>query len=253
MEVQHDPTPNLPDPRLPGATERRDAEDLLDEPAIKLIVELRRKPSAAARETGTPKATVYAWLRRIREDGYADKLPPSLRRGAGLDQGADLLGQRVGLHSYPVFGSVPAGLFEGYAVYDDEPSGTFETDLKVVARPPRNFPPFGFKVSGDSMTNLAEPHHFPHDSLVLVDPNLKESPGDFVVVVDLETGAQTLKQIKWAKLPEMEKPGPILCALNPDPKFKPTPIDHDRDRFQVVGVVVDSKLPSYRRGPTRRR
>ncbi|MDX9971899.1 MAG: S24 family peptidase [FCB group bacterium] len=203
----------------------------------------------ASLRTGVPKASIYADLRRIRADGLAHYLPP--HHQSGRPQGGTL---PSGQFSYPLYEAVQAGMFVQGAQHDPEPVGTFESDVHVpVADRPDAVQPFAMTVRGDSMTNHDEEYHFPHGSRVLVDPNLTPHVGDFVVVSDNEDGGSTLKQMVWMRLEGAEQAGPALRALNPDPKYGPFPYDNLSGRFRVVGTVVDSQLPAYRRGQLRRR
>ena len=195
-------------------------------------------------KTGEPKASIYADLRRIRQDGLAHELPLHLQPGRA--KAAATL--PVGKHSYPLFEAVQVGAFSEGAQHDPEPIGVFESDVLLV---PGNVPdaiaPFAMLVRGDSMTNHEENFHFPDGSKVLVDPGLTPHVGDFVVVSDNEGGGSTLKQMMWLRLPGAAASGPALKALNPDPKYGPFSYDNNSGSFRVVGVVVDSQLPAYRR------
>ena len=75
--------------------------------------------------------------------------------------------------------------------------------------------------------------------------------GDFVVVADSEGGGSALKLLDWLRLEGKEQPGPVLRALNPDPRYGPFLYDNTNDRFRVIGVVVDSQLPAYKRRSAR--
>lgn len=227
----------------------------LRRPSIQLL--LHKQPNGAyptvaevSQRTGEPKSSIYADLRRIRKEGLAQELPPHLR--SGNPRAVDT--PPTGKHSYPLFEAVQAGVFAEGAQYDPEPAGVFESDVLVLPADGQDgqdgqdaVSPFAMLVRGDSMTNPDEEFHFPDGSKVLIDPGLTPRVGDFVVVSDNEEGASTLKQMMWLRLPGCGAPGPALKALNPNPRYGPFPYDNASGRFRVVGVVVDSQLPAYRR------
>ena len=228
----------------------------LRRPSIQLL--LHKQPNGAyptvaevSERTGEPKSSIYADLRRIRKEGLTQELPPHLRSGnpRAVDPRA-VDTPPTGKHSYPLFEAVQAGVFAEGAQYDHdpEPAGVFESDVLVLPADGQDaVSPFAMLVRGDSMTNPDEEFHFPDGSKVLIDPGLTPRVGDFVVVSDSEEGASTLKQMMWLRLPGHDAPGPALKALNPNPRYGPFPYDNASGRFRVVGVVVDSQLPAYRR------
>ena len=231
---------------------RQGGRERLHKEAIQLL--LKPGPSGRYRtvadvseQTGVPRATIYADLRRIREDGLAHCLPA--HHQAGRPGGES---QPVGRFSYPLFEATQVGAFAQTMQHEPEPVGVFESDALVQpANKPGAVPPFAILVRGDSMTNPSEEWHFPAGSKVLVDPSLTPHIGDFVVVADSEGGGSTLKLLDWLRLEGEEQPGPALRALNPDPRYGPFLYDNTNNRFRVIGVVVDSQLPAYKRRSTR--
>ena len=90
---------------------------------------------------------------------------------------------------------------------------------------------FWLRVVGASMTS-ATAHSFPEGSLILVAPDIEPRPGQFVVARMLDTAEATFKQL-------VKDAGELfLKPLNPAYPMKP--LD---ERWEIVGTVVDGKMP----------
>lgn len=90
---------------------------------------------------------------------------------------------------------------------------------------------FWLKVVGSSMTSPSG-HSFPEGFLILVAPDIEPRPGQFVVARMIDTNEATFKQL-------VRDAGELyLKPLNPVYPIKP--ID---DAWEIVGTVVDGKMP----------
>lgn len=237
-------------PPAGSSNAKKPLQERLQEPAIQWLIKewhrldptnsgvpLAPLPNArhAAEATGTPVASVYATIQKLRDSPLAVELPPNFRQTH-----SDVRVHDHGMYRYPIYDKVPTGALGG-AYPASEPLGTFVTDLHV--RPMENRPPpFALRVSGHGMTNPAALTQFPDGALVLCDPSQMPDLKDFVVALDRTDGSLTLKQLtNRAPLPERDL---WLTPLNPDPAYSAVPLDDEN--HEVLGVVVDAVLPLYR-------
>ncbi|WP_257604190.1 LexA family transcriptional regulator [Pseudomonas tolaasii] len=93
--------------------------------------------------------------------------------------------------------------------------------------------PLGFwlRVTGSSMVSTSEVS-FPEGYLILVAPEVDPRPGQFVVARLIASNEATFKQLVWDAGEFFMKP------LNPA-----YPIKHMGDEWEIVGTVVDGKIP----------
>ncbi|RRD58023.1 S24 family peptidase [Comamonadaceae bacterium OH2545_COT-014] len=100
------------------------------------------------------------------------------------------------------------------------------------------------------MTNPSLPYHFPDGTDVLIDPHIEPEPADFVAVACVENGGGiVVKRLvrEYQQGRAGDRPAYSLVSLNP--VYAPIPLDGEQHR--VIGVVVDSRLPSYIRSQAR--
>jgi SOS-response transcriptional repressor LexA len=157
----------------------------------------------------------------------------TLQRRAGRQSRPKSRGSKT-VHTYPVYGKVQAGDWNGSDQHDGEQTGTYYTDLDL---PARGEEPYALKVSGLSMTDNAATVEFPEGSFVLIDPATEPRPGDFVVAFDVTDQSTTFK--KFARLPDGSN-----CLRPLNPAYPTLPLT---EYHQILGVVAEAFLPLYRR------
>lgn len=149
-------------------------------------------------------------LLALEEKGYLSREDHTAR---GLKLSED---SSVGV-AIPVLGRVAAG---APLLAEENRDGTLVVDPEM-ARGRRTL--FALQVKGDSMLNA---HILPGDK-VIVAQTAHADPGD--VVVALLDGEATVKTFR--------KTGSRLFLDPANPKYKPIPIEEDRD-FRIIGKVV---------------
>lgn len=92
---------------------------------------------------------------------------------------------------------------------------------------------FWLRVIGNSMASASEAS-FPEGYLILVSPETDPRPGQFVVARLIDSNEATFKQLVWDAGEFFMKP------LNPA-----YPIRLLGDQWEIVGTVVDGKIPRY--------
>jgi len=90
---------------------------------------------------------------------------------------------------------------------------------------------FWLTVAGNSMTS-ATGVSFPEGYLILVAPDVEPNPGQFIVARLIASNEATFKQMVW------DAGDFYLKSLNPAYPIKP--LD---DEWEIVGTVVDAKIP----------
>lgn len=247
---------------------RKTVAELLQEPAVRdILLEARRYDgelktltdvaaediARAAEEGRLPitQPTLTKYLNRLAADvldvpeawqpewGDLAVALQTLHHRAGRQAKPKNRGSKT-VHTYPVYGKVQAGGWNGSDQHDGVPTGTYYTELDL---PDGDKDPFALRVEGLSMTNGAASTEFPEGSVVLVDPNLVPTRGDFVVAFDTTDQNTTLKQLKV--LPDGTQ---YLAPLNPA-----FPTLHLNEYHQLLGVVVEAFKPLYSHPRLRRR
>jgi len=212
------------------------AEELLEHPVIKYLVETEgATQTQAAERFGVSQPIISKWVCRLRDEGYADHLPPRLAAGKPRTTSATLADR----YRYTVYGKVQAGDWNGADKHDSTPVGVYHSYLKLSQGPGGE--PFALLVSGDSMTDAAASATFPEGAYVLVNPNIEAVSGDFVVAMDTRDGATTFKKL------QRNGDKTVLVPLNP--AFDPIPVDSPYIR--ITGVVVEAQMNLYSRATPR--
>ncbi len=93
---------------------------------------------------------------------------------------------------------------------------------------------FALQVRGDSMVAPAgQWPTFPHDCMIIVDPNRKAGPG-YPVLVEFQDGRTTFRML------ELDGPHKCLKPLNPIYHTQPMP-----DDARIAGVVVQVQIHTF--------
>lgn len=250
--------------KLKRPNKRRDVLELLEIPAIQdalrgmpLVEAASADEARLAREVerGGPNRTLFSqpmlskYIKRIRdaltkgdlkEEAVQERLgldhtPPLLLLLNRTSRAADARRGTRGVHTYPVYGRLQAGDWNGSDQHDGEQVGTYYTDLDLPAK--GDVEPFAMRVAGLSMTDNAAAVEFPEGSMVLIDPGTEPRVGDFVMAFDVTDQTTTFK--RYARLPDGTE---CLKPLNPS-----YPVINLSAYHRIVGVVAEAFLPLYRR------
>lgn len=225
-------------------------EQILAHPAVQaLLADPKLSQRSAADRYNVGPTTLSRWLRSLRQQA-PESLPSRLSQGRHRSSlkahppiSADVPSRfKRGRYSYPVYAYARAGAADVTPQFDGDPLDFFESGVEI-RKYNGNLPPFAVRVRGHAMTDPSRQYHFPEGTDVLVNPNIEPRNGDFVAVMDTKKyGGLIIKQI-FAKAGAGGAVTRTLVSLNrnvPD-------IPLDGIRYQLMGVVVDSMLPSYRR------
>ncbi|GLO62977.1 repressor [Vibrio sp. MACH09] len=130
-------------------------------------------------------------------------------------------------NKYPVISAVTAGTW-AEAV---EPYQRHEIDEYLLTTEKASDNAFWLKVVGDSMSTLSG-ISFPDGMYILIDPEVEAINQSYVVAKLKSVNEATFKQLV------IDVGQKFLKPLNPDPMYKPIPINGD---CKIVGVVIDAK------------
>lgn len=130
-------------------------------------------------------------------------------------------------NKYPVISAVTAGTW-AEAV---EPYQRHEIDEYLLTTEKASDNAFWLKVVGDSMSALSG-ISFPDGMYILIDPEVEAVNQSYVVAKLKSVNEATFKQLV------IDVGQKFLKPLNPDPMYKPIPINGD---CKIVGVVIDAK------------
>lgn len=132
----------------------------------------------------------------------------------------------------PLISQVQAGMWA--EIQDVFHPGDAERWITPIYSKPKKHA-FALTVIGDSMESPypGARHHFPAGTVIIVDPDIASSPGDFVVAKDVSMQEATFKQLmtdsgRW-----------FLKPLNPS---YPT-IEIDDPAIRVIGRVIEFQPP----------
>ena len=215
--------------------------ETLSERLQKLINEKGTNPTRIARQAGLKQPTV------ARIVSGESKMPDrknmkAIARVLGVDEqwlwdgkgpkdadtaaGYSDIGQPLNINRYPVISPVQAGAW-AEVMERDEPGAWDQYELSSYEA---TGSAFWLKVTGDSMTSPIGVS-VPEGSMILVDPGLAPSPGDFVVAKLADTNKATFKKL-------VEDSGEwFLRPLNAAYPTRQLPRD-----ARIVGVVVETRL-----------
>ncbi|RRD58024.1 S24 family peptidase [Comamonadaceae bacterium OH2545_COT-014] len=231
--------------------------DILNKPAVQAMF---KDPSLtqtkAADLFNTPQPYLSRWLGRVAAEA-PELLPHHLKdikpRPTGKPRPKpnarpSHLSRFGAPHAYPVYAYARAGAADVAPQFDGHPIDAFHTDIRIPERPP--ILPFALRVRGDSMVNPLEPDspdNLPEGTDVLINPHIEPRMGDYVAAADLESeGGTIVKEYALAPIDPANPSGAKQLSLRSlNPKYAPERLD---ERFRILGVVVDSRKPSYRRG-----
>lgn len=228
-------------------------EDILRHPAVQdILADDQLSQLAAASRHGMAQGTLSTWLARVREVA-PEKLPERLREARARrsnTSAGNVSAFSKGGYKYPIYARAKAGSADAHPQFDAEPLGHFHSGIRIPARD--GVAPFALRIRGDSMTNPTLPYHFPEGTDVLIDPHIEPQSADFVAVAFAENGGRVMvKRLVRNDRTDSGLPGahPVDTLVSLNPIYAPIRLDNDQHR--VIGVVVDSRLPSYTRAQAR--
>lgn len=216
-----------------------------------LLLERKTNPTALSRLTGVPQPTIARTAKglTIPETSTLAKLAPALGvtvtyllEGDSPKDGRKLTAKErqtisnikdpaLGLPKKPVISLIQAGEFKEIGALPEPGEGDQweEHTTKLGSRS------WAHIVVGDSMDD-GTPNGFPEGTIIFVDPDVAAQAGKYVIAKDVDSQAATFKKLttdgeKW-----------FLTPLNRQYRAR----EIDSPRLRVIGVVMESRLPSRR-------
>ena len=168
---------------------------------------------------GVKQSAISFWLKRIREEGRADRLAPWLVESRARTPKATVTA------TYPVTATVSVP-----ATATADRQGTYHTDIKLQGSQAFATPITSAMLDGAASSN------FPEHALALVNPDATPTSGDFVLTLDQRDNATAIKRL--------QRNGDETLLMSLNPAISPIPADHPSIR--IVGVVAEVQHTPYR-------
>lgn len=261
LSVVREQTPEALPSHLRNKVERSaplTLNDILNKPAIQAMFKDPSLTQAKAADLfDTPQPYLSRWLGRIAAEApellpeHLKDIKPRLKGNPRPKPNARPSNPSrfaPPSYSYPVYACTRAGAALQSPQPDSGPLGYFASDVEIPTV--GHVYPFALRVEGESMVNPLDPHSLyalPDGTDVLINPHIEPDDGDYVAALDLESeGGMIVKKYGWAPTDPANPSGPRERALNSlNPSHAPLLLS--AGRYELRGVVVDSRRPSYKR------